>query len=107
MLKQCKPRFHFDKQGLKTGIENTCYRELKKEGKDKQEPPQKRAKIEKEEGTKEEPPPPSHYFITVVVFHMLGCLRFHILCHLLPARLAHQTSTCTLQHKSATGLDVM
>ena len=84
MLKQCKPRFHFDKQGLKTGIENTWYRELKKEGKDKQEPPQKRAKIEKEEGTKEEPPPPSHYFITVVVSHMLGCLRFHILCHLLP-----------------------
>ena len=57
MLKQCKPRFHFDKQGLKTGIENTCYRELKKEGKDKQEPPQKRAKIEKEEGTKGRAPP--------------------------------------------------
>ena len=48
-LKQCKPRFHFDKQGLKTGIENTWYRELKKQGNDKQEPPQKRAKIEKEE----------------------------------------------------------
>ena len=57
MLKQCKPRFHFDKQGLKTGIENTWYRELKKEGKDKQEPPQKRAKIEKEEGTKGRAPP--------------------------------------------------
>ena len=65
MLKQCKPRFHFDKQGLKAGIENTWYRELKKKGKDNQEPPQKRAKIEKEERTTtdvrkrhEEPPPP-------------------------------------------------
>ena len=65
-LKQCKPRFHFDKEGLKTGNENTWYRELEKKGKDKQEPPQKRAKIEKEERTKgrarkrrtEAPPPP-------------------------------------------------
>ena len=29
-LKQCKPRFHFDKQGLKTGIEKTWYRETEK-----------------------------------------------------------------------------
>ena len=34
-LKQCKPRFHFDKQGLKAGIEKTWYRELKKKGKNK------------------------------------------------------------------------
>ena len=46
-LKQCKPRFHFDARA-KTGIENTWYRELKKQGKDRQEPPQKRGKIEKE-----------------------------------------------------------
>ena len=50
MLKQCKPRFHFDNQRLKTGIENTWYRELKKTGKDKHEPLRKRRT--------EAPPPP-------------------------------------------------